>query len=238
MSYSDMITGLMLIFLLMFLISISQKPINGYEIITDDYEYLKDDLYSELYDEFKYDLEKWHAEIDRKTLIISFNEPEILFEKGSDELKPLFIEILDNFYPRYVKILSRNRFKSSISEIRVEGHTSSEWNDKSREFDAYINNMSLSQNRTAKVLNYLLKKSWIPNYRWARDRIISVGYSSSKIRLASNMEDRDASRRVEFRVITDVEEKLYEYIEKKKKNEKLNNLADMDISIKPLKFRR
>ena len=231
----------MLLFLLLLVAIINETPeqYETYEIV-DNYEYLRDDLYNELFKEFQYDLPNWHAKIDRSTLIISFDEPEILFEKGMDVIKPLFKNILDDFYPRYIKVLSNSRFKSSISEIRVEGHTSSEWNRESNEYEAYINNMTLSQNRTARVLNYLLNKSEITNYDWSRSKIIAVGYSSSKIRLIGNSEDKDLSRRVEFRVLTNAEHKLYELIEMIKENSV--KYADNDIdeyySVEPIALRR
>jgi len=239
MSYSDIMSGLMLVFLFLLIAIISEVPEDQSYKIADNYEFMKDDLYKELYREFRYDLPKWHAEIDRKTLIISFNEPEILFQRGKDELKLHFKEILDNFYPRYIRILSKRQFKSNISEIRVEGHTSSEWNFQSTDYEAYINNMTLSQKRTARVLNYLLNLNNIPNYRWARDRVISVGYSSSKIKLLANREDQDASRRVEFRVVTNAEEKLYELIEalKRSQNQYVNN-DDEGYTFKTIALRR
>ena len=104
----------------------------------------------------------------------SVNEPEILFERGKDHLKPLFQNILDNFYPRYIRILSQYKFRINISEIRIEGHTSSEWNFNSTDHEAYINNMALSQRRTAGVLNYVLHLNNIPSYSWARNTVISV----------------------------------------------------------------
>ena len=226
-------SGMMLIFLFLLIAIISESPENQSYEIADNYEFMKDDLYRELYREFRYDLPKWNAHIDKKTLIISFNEPEILFERGKDQLKPLFRNILDNFYPRYIKILSQKRFRINISEIRIEGHTSSEWNYRSTNHEAYINNMALSQRRTARVLNYLLNLNNIPSYSWARERVISVGYSSSKIKLVAKKEDKDASRRVEFRVVTNAEEKLYELIEalKKGNNQYANNNIDPNIKI-------
>ena len=43
------------------------------------------------------------------------------------------------------------------AEIRIEGHTSSEWFDQSTGNEAYLNNMELSQNRARNVLDYILR---------------------------------------------------------------------------------
>ena len=225
-SYADMMSGLMLMFLLITILTLSNIPSNiNYTDIANQYESIQDDLYLELYDEFKYDLEEWHAQLDRKTLTISFHEPDILFEKGKDYIKPLFKNILNDFYPRYVRILTQNKFQDNILEVRIEGHTSSEWNQKSTIKQAYIANMGLSQNRTSQVLKYVLSMRRIKNYNWIRDKIVSVGYSSSQIKIIDGYEDKLGSRRVEFRVITDAESRLYDLIDQKKKLSKKSQYA-------------
>ena len=76
----------------------------------------------------------------------------MLFSSGSAELQPKFKEILNDFFPRYVAILSNEKYVNDIEEIRIEGHTSSEWRVEVPAEQAYFNNMELSQNRTRKVL--------------------------------------------------------------------------------------
>jgi len=226
-SYADMMSGLMLIFLYIAIITLSNIQNNSsYSSVVEDYSSIKDELYRELYNEFKYDLEKWHAKLNRKTLTISFHEPEILFERGKDYIKPLFKNILNDFYPRYVKILSKEKFKLSILEVRIEGHTSSEWNYNTSSNDAYISNMDLSQRRTSEVLKYVLSMHRIKNYHWIKNKIISVGYSSSQIKLINGYEDKIASRRVEFRVITDAESKLHDLIKYNVKDKKSFAMID------------
>src|SRR5215472_5781181 len=44
------------------------------------------------------------------------------------ELKPEFQAILQDFFPRYVRILTSSKYRDAISEVRIEGHTSSDWN--------------------------------------------------------------------------------------------------------------
>lgn len=202
-----------MVFLFLFIISNNQPNQNNPSNIVVEYNNIKNDLYRELYNEFKNDLNTWNAKIDPKTLTLSFNEPDILFEKGQDHIKPLFRNILNNFFPRYIKILSNEKFKYNILEVRIEGHTSSEWNRSSTNKDAYILNMDLSQKRTSEVLKYVLSMNKIKNYKWMRNHLISVGYSSSKTRHSLlGLEDKIASRRVEFRVVTDSESKLYDLI--------------------------
>ena len=49
------------------------------------YSDLREKLYSDLQDEFRNDLPKWGAELDRD-LSIRFKEPEVLFASGKSEL--------------------------------------------------------------------------------------------------------------------------------------------------------
>ena len=52
-----------------------------------------------------------------------------MFSQSTFELNDRFKIIINSFFPRYIKVLSK--FGSLISEIRIEGHTSSEWKDVS-----------------------------------------------------------------------------------------------------------
>ena len=51
----------------------------------------------------------------------------MLFEQAEAVLKEKFQNILFDFFPRYVKILTSQKYKTDIEEVRIEGHTSSEW---------------------------------------------------------------------------------------------------------------
>ena len=74
-----------------------------------------------------------------------------------------------------------------------------------------------------------------------RTNIVAVGYSSSKARVINGRENKWESRRVEFRVITNAEEKLYELIHKSREvdNVEENLLTSNEIDeIKNLNLRR
>ncbi|HWP47707.1 MAG TPA: OmpA family protein [Candidatus Limnocylindrales bacterium] len=139
-----------------------------------------------------------------------FKEPEVLFDQGKAELKEKFKVILDDFFPRYIKLLF-TKYKDNIEEIRIEGHTSSEWMEyKIDPETAYFKNMELSQDRTRSVLIYVLQMIKDDTLKqWARDKITANGLSSSKLIIKPNgEEDKEASRRVEFRVRTDAESQI------------------------------
>jgi outer membrane protein OmpA-like peptidoglycan-associated protein len=179
------------------------------------YEKNKRELYAALMKEFQNDLPKWRANIDESDLSIRFEEPDILFDIGKYELKPAFKSILENFFPRYINILSCDQYKGSIDEIRIEGHTSSLWNGSIRGDDAYTRNMELSQSRTRATLSYLLGLQSIQHEKkWLITHLTANGLSSSRLRLNQDgSENALLSQRVEFRVRTNADKKIEEIIE-------------------------
>jgi outer membrane protein OmpA-like peptidoglycan-associated protein len=189
------------------------------QLIAQTYRELQDDLYGDLHNEFQQELTAWSAVIDRDTLAIRFREPEVFFGRGAVEIKDNFKVILDNFFPRYIALLFQPKYRDTIEEIRIEGHTSSEWNDDVVEGTAYFNNMKLSQDRTRSVLTYtlgLIEETAFAD--WARNRITANGLSSSKRIFIDGVEDKEASRRVEFRVRTDAEKRIGEILAMEMKN--------------------
>ena len=155
------------------------------------------------------------AQIIKEDLAIRFTEPEVLFAPGSSELKPEFREILSDFFPRYVRILTSAKYKGSINEVRIEGHTSSDWSSVTTPEDAYFRNMELSQARTRSTLIYALSLPEVDGQRdWLRRNLTANGLSSSHpIADASGDEDAARSRRVEFKVRTDAETRMAKILE-------------------------
>ena len=123
----------------------------------------------------------------------------MLFDEGEDVLKDNFKLILDDFFPRYISVLNREQYRDNIEEIRIEGHTNSN--------GGYYSNMKLSQDRTRAVLQYCF--SLMSEVEWLRGLVTANGLSSSHLVLTKEGdEDKDLSRRVEFRVRTNAEKQL------------------------------
>jgi outer membrane protein OmpA-like peptidoglycan-associated protein len=179
------------------------------------YSETRDALYEDLRREFSADLPRWHAQIIKADLTIRFSEPDILFAAGSSELRPGFKDILNDFLPRYVRILTAPKYRDAISEIRIEGHTSSDWTGAASPDDAYLHNMELSQARTRSTLLYALMLAQVQgNVDWLRGLVTANGLSSSRLILdASGNEDAARSRRVEFKIRTDAETRLAKILE-------------------------
>jgi len=214
---SDLMTGLMVIFLLIALSYMVQVQTDAARIkdVAIAYSEIKDALFEDLNREFRKDLPRWKAQLLKNDLTIRFSEPEVLFATGSSELKPEFQLILQDFFPRYVRILTSRKYRDAISEVRIEGHTSSDWNGVATPRDAYFLNMELSQARTRSTLAYVMG---LPadqdQLAWLRRFVTANGLSSSRlITDARGVEDVARSRRVEFRVRTDAETRLAKILE-------------------------
>ena len=213
-SISDLMAGLMVVFLFVAISYIrpiveTQSSIRDVAVTWKNSEV---EIHKALYEEFKYDLPVWQAELDSETLSIRFTAPKILFDSATAELKLEFKNILEDFFPRYLRVL--HEFKNEIVEIRLEGHTSSVWKGASSEDDAYFNNMELSQSRTRSVLKFAFDLPKIKNYKvWAKNLITANGLSSSQLIYKDGSEDYERSRRVEFRVRTNTKEQIKKILE-------------------------
>lgn len=214
-SVSDIMSVLMIIFLFISIVYMNnvQKQKKQVKEIAVAYQNTQVALYERLNSEFKTDLKKWGAEIDSQNLSVRFNEPETLFDKGKDTVKDKFKVILRDFFPRYINIMEE--FKNDISEIRIEGHTDSDWNKKASVENSYFKNMALSQDRTRAVLKYCLTLPLIKDkFNWTSKKITANGLSSSHlIYNEKGKEDKEKSRRVEFKVKTNAEIKIMSIIE-------------------------
>ncbi len=212
MSISDLMSGLMMVFMLIaiaYMMQVQNEQQKQAQII-QDYAVIKHDIYLALYDEFESDLPKWNAEIDEKTLAITFKEPDVLFGVGSSALTPQFQATLNDFLPRYLSILYQDRFRDSIEEIRIEGHTDPFWKGAQTRKEEYLKNMDLSQQRTRAVLLYTMDRA-APSDKleWMISKITANGLSSSQpITKPDGKIDAERSRRVEFRVRTNADERL------------------------------
>lgn len=214
-SFSDIMTGLMVIFMFIAIsyIAEAQKKQKERDIIFEEFKATKEQLYSELENEFKDDFKKWQVELD-KDLSIKFTNPDVLFESGQTTIRPDFIKILDDFLPRYFNVLMQEKYKDKIAEIRIEGHTDTVAAPK-YDKDPYIGNVILSQLRSAQVLKHfrnmeyykrLTKKDELRLQFWLTANGLSYGRTLDNEKQLTALTGKPAnnklSRRVEFRIIT------------------------------------
>ncbi|WP_347268301.1 hypothetical protein [Paracoccus sp. (in: a-proteobacteria)] len=130
----------------------------------------------------------------------------VLFEINDDRIKnPAFLR---QFCPVWLQTMRASGV--DISELKIEGHASSEGPPGSSPDAAYLYNLDLSQRRAQNALTMCLGGvEDSAAQAWARQHLTAVGYSSNRtIKGAEGQEDRERSRRVMFSADIDRERLL------------------------------
>lgn len=210
LSISDMMSALCAIFVLLCIGIILQL-----KQVSEHYVNTKYTLYKDLTKEFSADLEKWNAEIDAENLSIRFKDPNVLFVMNKSDLRNSYKQILDDFFPRLLNVVSN--YENLIEEIRIEGHSSEArqaiQSGRVTERQDYDAGMALSQSRTRSVLSYCLNDTNYPESRkWIRSKIVAIGYSKSHPIEINGQIDWEASRRVEFRIKLNSDNEIQKYL--------------------------
>jgi outer membrane protein OmpA-like peptidoglycan-associated protein len=221
-SVSDMMTGLMMVFLFVSVVFMQEigAEKEAIEQIAVTYKNMREELHLALMQEFEGDLERWSAEIlDDST--VRFNEPNIMFAKGSKDIKHRFKVILDDFFPRYIGVLGSEQYRENINEIRIEGHTSSVWEGTTHLEQRYLQNAKLSQDRSFSILQYAFKLPSIMSYQnWLTEVLRANGLAFARPIYIDGVEDRARSRRVEFKVTTKSEERIHDIVQTIRESQK------------------
>lgn len=223
MSVSDLMTGLMVIFLFVAIAYMIQ--VNENQTVLTDYVETKNHLHDKLVKEFKGDTARWQMAVG-KDLSMKFNNPQVLFATGSYQLTPEFCGILDEFIPRYLDILLKDQYSSNIQEIRIEGHTDDvpapQWGS-----DPFLANVKLSQLRSYSVLEYIKSMPQYEEYPDSVKRKLEFWFTANGLSYGKSIDsdgqytaitgkpiDKDKSRRVEFRIVTEGDEILENFVKK------------------------
>jgi outer membrane protein OmpA-like peptidoglycan-associated protein len=224
-SLSDMMTGLMLIFLLIAVLTISQVVAqeNERQQMITEYDLSKEEIYSDLEEAFGGKKDEWGIEIARD-LSIKFQNPDLLFDTDDSNLKDNYRQILDEFIPKYLSIVNKDEYKNRIREVRIEGHTA----EVSPATPTYMSTISLSQNRANSVLAYMLENEYYLSLSeedkakllfWFTANGLGKGRTldaNGEYTYESGGSISPTSRRVEFRIVTTSEELIEEIISKQK----------------------
>ena len=201
MSISDMMSGLMLIFLFIaisFMVKVDAEKQEMQDVALE-YRDTKVNLNETLYIEFENDLQNWDATITKDNSII-FSSPEVLFDASSSRLKDRFKTTLEEFFVRYIAILTTDEYKDEIVELRVEGHTSKSWKNAKSPKEIYLKNMQLSQERAFNVLSFC------------------YSLDDASVKEQRPWLEQNQTRRVEFTIQLKSEEKVYDILSSYKKS--------------------
>lgn len=199
-SIADLMAVLMVVFLFISVIYLMntenlKQKLKEHE---DAFKNRDKQLYQALQRKFESRLKGWEAEIDPQNNTFTFNSP---FEPKRSEITDDFGKILNDFCPDYLNLLATD-FRNHITEIRIEGHASSEWKGVGDD-RRYLENMKLSQDRAYSVLDYCHKKIDPENKEWLQTTLRAIGMAFADPVKFGNNEDRKKTRRVDFRVTTE-----------------------------------
>jgi outer membrane protein OmpA-like peptidoglycan-associated protein len=140
LSISDLMSSLMMIFVLLFI---------TVQVQLQTYKQAIDELPIRILDALDGKIGgKGLYAVDPETGDVSIGD-RILFDEGSAELKPEGKQFLAKFIPTYSNVIfSDSLFDRQITRIVIEGHTSSKGSDR--------DNMELSLRRALSVSDYIL----------------------------------------------------------------------------------
>jgi outer membrane protein OmpA-like peptidoglycan-associated protein len=177
---------------------------------------------------------RWKVEID-KDLSVKLTDSRALFKPNTAVMKSEFTAFLDSFFPLFIKLITSEKYKGKLAEVRIEGHTG-----YINGYSAWVGNTTLSQRRSNSVLKYMLKNSAYKKLSLAQKDYLNFiltsnglaygkafdkngGYlyetqrGKGKPYYTSKEIDNVRSLRVEFRIVTSSEELVKKLLEQQKK---------------------
>lgn len=197
-SYSDMMAALLLMFILIMSLALSQANSQAIEL-REKTEQLNNlvGVKREIVDELIKELSEFDVNIDEKTGDILFKS-DILFDYNNTALKDEGSNFLSGFFPKYLGVILSEKFIPYIAEIIIEGHTD--------DIGGYMFNLKLSQDRALSVAEYCIgdKNQFVTGEALDKLRsIITVNGKAFSNPIytddSKTVIDRDRSRRVEIK---------------------------------------
>lgn len=177
LSIADMMSSLLMFFALLFittLLQLAQKDAPKRVVIGNVVGQMKSN--------------NINVKVNPETGDVSIQE-SILFAKGSTELKPEGKTFLRSFIPVYSGVIfSKPEFEKEISRVVIEGHTSSDGDNKT--------NLQLSLLRSASVYNYIFYDMNFPTKAPLSQKILAAGRGEIE---SDKKRDNPGDRKVVFR---------------------------------------
>lgn len=192
---SDLLLGLMIIFLILFIMTMV-----GFSQAKFAEKSAQAEMASVLAD--KFEKNNINVNINKMSGQIEISDLE-LFDLGSYKLSNKGKAYLDKFFPIYIDtIFSNPEVSDKVENIVIEGHTDSQmFKGLKSEDEQYAKNLELSSMRATEVANYVFKTNYNKKYsKYLRKALVTEGKSNIEPVLTNNKEDFDKSRRVELEV--------------------------------------
>lgn len=188
-SLTDMMTSLMVIFILLLVNYLKEETDKAGQII-DKTKEIKAELEESLQVKFP-DIKVKQDEKDPFTLVIVVPKERLRFKLNDYSLHAEDVLFLDAFIPSFLPILCSEGFEPYLSSVVVEGHADQSGSDEL--------NLKLSQNRAFEVMQYTVQHA-------EEDQGCFLALSSASGRgesepvMIDGKPDDALSRRVEFKV--------------------------------------
>ena len=192
---SDLLLGLMIIFLILFIMSMvgfSQAKVAEQSAQTEMAEKLAKELVNNKID----------VNIDKMSGQVEISDLE-LFDIGSAKLSAKGKAYLDKFFPIYIDtIFSNPEVSDKVENLIIEGHTDSQmFRGLNSADEQYTKNLELSSMRATEVANYVFKTNYNKKYSKKLHKVLIVeGKSNTEPIMTNGKEDFNKSRRVELEI--------------------------------------
>jgi len=193
MSFSDLMSALLLVFALLLMVNIfsNETEMAAKDEMIEEMLGVKTQLIEEL--QVAFSESNLNMTIDEQTGAIQFSSG-VLFEYDSAKISEQGRKNLEKFVPQYIGILLTDEFQKHISKIIIEGHTDQEGN--------YLYNLNLSQERSLAVVEEIFSSDFndFSGKGELKKVITSNGRSFTQpIYKENGKVDSEKSRRVEFK---------------------------------------
>ena len=192
-SFTDLMTSLMVIFILLLLVFLNNKAAVN-EAVTDS---LLKDLKGQLGAEQFRNQDIQLDSKDRYTIIVDIPDQLMTFKTNESELKPEGEAFLRSHAPTLARILCNDKYLDSLENVIVEGHSDSEpYRGASLEQSQQLN-LKLSQDRSMEVVKKtLLYLEASPKERGCLlEKLSATGRGEQDLEATA-----DKSRRVVFKI--------------------------------------
>lgn len=231
-SFSDVMTGLMVIFMFIAISYISEVQKQQEEVskIIEDYKKTQQAIYKELDETFTERFKDYNLKVN-PDLSIQITDANALFPvQFYDQevfLTDRFKSFLNEFTPLFLSIILKKQYLESISEIRIEGHTAIQTIDKENDKDYYQKMLTLSQKRSNKVLEHMMNLSYYEGLSESKRTLLRFITTSNGLAFGKALDtdgnfkflsgkpiNTEKSMRVEFRIVTNNQKVIDEWIKK------------------------
>lgn len=231
-SYSDLITTLMLSFILIYLVALyernkfateSEVNLKKAQAITMEVLDARN-VYLDSLKQIVRAMEKhkltngcedvaWNVDEKGNSIQIFFQTSEGWFADGSAVISKSGRKCLESFsYSWLLSLYAKSDYRDNIDRLVIEGHTNSLPPADKRE-DPYLYNLKLSQARAYEAANFIFQnlkfnndiKKQISNFSWDdfttwRNQVLTAtGRGSAEPIKTNEVEDREKSKRIEFK---------------------------------------